>query len=314
MRPKKVVDFIQENNNLQRQKSDNRDQLRTTGQKTINGEPIYSVPIASILMDVEALQPRNAAKLNSAAHFASKNHVAQLRKPLLNPKNELEPIIITRIASAKEGCLNRTTNTGYEWAVVDGFHRLMAYRTSAKRDFIPAVIFDGSPKDAVLLAIKSNNKDKLPMSAQEKLSTAWTMFVIMKETKGQSKTILELGVSRGTLQKFRKQAKLITDDIASGKLADGLLENFEWLEARNYPEIWEPGIWDEDAQEAYITKVSEKLFKAFGHTLKKASIDLLSQALQRHLGENQFNGILEYNRDTANDFGHSDRFAPDSDF
>ena len=56
------------------------------------------------------------------------------------------------------------------------------------------------------------------MTSQEKLFTAWSVFVVVRGVKGQTKAILDLGVSKGALQRFRKQFRLITGDIISEKL------------------------------------------------------------------------------------------------
>ena len=82
------------------------------------------------------------------------------------------------------------------------------------------------------------------MTSQEKLFTAWSVFVVVRGVKGQTKAILDLGVSKGALQRFRKQFRLITGDIISEKLEDSKIqrfkdskiEEFEWKRARDYPE------------------------------------------------------------------------------
>ena len=105
-----------------------------------------------------------------------------------------------------------------------------------------------------------------------------------------------LGVSRGTLQKFREKAKLINKDIASGRLNDKPITDFNWQEALKYPKDLESVKWDKDADEAFIQDVSERLFRAFGHTLKNSDVTLVSQALELHLGEKKFESILEWHQ------------------
>ena len=68
----------------------------------------------------------------------------------IQTKKELAPIIIPRSIRPESSEKNTVTC----WMVVDGHNRLTAYRSSDGRTQIPAVIFDGSPLDAVLLAIK----------------------------------------------------------------------------------------------------------------------------------------------------------------
>lgn len=296
MRTESIADYIELNKNLTRdyQHEDNREFFTDTGRKNANGDTIFLVPIPALVWNEDALQPREIDALGrNAQYYQRRNHIRKLYKPLLNPKKELEPIIITRSIRSESSEKNTVTC----WMVVDGHNRLMAYRSSEGRTQIPAVIFDGSPLDAVLLAIKSNNRDKLPMTSQEKLSTAWSVFVVMRGVKGQTKAILDLGVSKGTLQRFREQFKLITNDIVSGKLEDKKIEEFEWKEARDYPENQDTSEWDKDADDKYVIEVSEKLFKTFGHTLKKANTELISRGLERYLGEQVFLAILEWHRE-----------------
>lgn len=154
------------NHNLKHQAEDSRDLFKKTGEKTPNDNIVYMVPIWAIIMDVDALQPRDDRHPSSSGHYASRDHVVQLCKPLLNPKKDLEPIIITRTIKPVSSATNVLPNTSTCWTVIDGHHRIMAYRRSKSRDYIPAVIFDGPPIDAVLLAIKCNNKNKRSMTSQ----------------------------------------------------------------------------------------------------------------------------------------------------
>ena len=70
------------------------------------------------------------------------------------------------------------------------------------------------------------------MTSQEKLSTAWSVFVVMRGVKGQTKAILDLGVSKGALQRFRKQFRLITGDIISEKLEDSKIQRLKNLNGK----------------------------------------------------------------------------------
>lgn len=288
MRTEGILNFINSNSatNLQ---PPSTDLMCNTGRETQSGEAIYDVPLNIISTNEDALQPREETQRHDATYFARNTHVAQLRKPLLDPKKDLDPIVI---AWAKDK--RKETNTGYSWVVVDGHHRLQAYRTTKDRKTIPAILFEGSPTQIVLRAISGNNRDKLAMTPKEKLSTGWSIFVAMAGKKRQSVTVQELGVSRGSIQNFRKQFRLIAADIASGELEDTSIGEYEWSEAMNYPNTYD-GDWDEGAEvEAYIREVAEKLFKAFGHTLKNGDAINIGKALERHLGQNQFNAILEY--------------------
>ena len=302
MRTEGILNFINSNSatNLQLPSTD---LMRNTGRETQSGEAIYDVSLNLITTNEDALQPRRElTHRHDGASYQRKNHVAQLRKPLLNPKKDLDPIVI---AWAKDE--TTATNTGYSWVVVDGHHRLQAYRTTKGRETIPAILFDGSPIQVVLRAISGNNRDKLAMTPKEKLSTGWSIFVAMAGKKRQSVTVQELGISRGSVQNFRKQFRLIAADIASGELEDKSIGEFEWPEARNYPDTY-GRVWEEADNEAYIAVVAEKLFKAFGHTLKNGDADNIGTALERHLGENQFKAIFDFY--AINEYAWNDETGP----
>ena len=70
------------------------------------------------------------------------------------------------------------------------------------------------------------------MTSQEKLFTAWSVFVVVCGVKGQTKAILDLGVSKGALQRFRKQFRLITGDIISEKLEDSKFQRLKNLNGK----------------------------------------------------------------------------------
>ena len=70
------------------------------------------------------------------------------------------------------------------------------------------------------------------MTSQEKLFTAWSVFVVVRGVKGQTKAILDLGVSKGALQRFRKQFRLITGDIISKKLEDSKIQRLKNLNGK----------------------------------------------------------------------------------
>ena len=81
------------------------------------------------------------------------------------------------------------------------------------------------------------------------------------------------------------------------RFKDSKIEEFEWKRARDYPENQDTSEWDKDADDKYVIEVNEKLFKTFGHTLKKANTELISRGLERYLGEQVFLAILEWHRE-----------------
>ncbi|MEJ6770829.1 MAG: hypothetical protein QNK95_15240, partial [Paracoccaceae bacterium] len=60
----------------------------------------------------------------------------------------------------------------------------------------------------------------------------WSVFVVVRGVKGQTKAILDLGVSKGALQRFRKQFRLITGDIISEKLENSKIQRLKNLNGK----------------------------------------------------------------------------------
>ncbi len=69
------------------------------------------------------------------------------------------------------------------------------------------------------------------------------------------------------------------------RFKDSKIEEFEWKRARDYPENQDTSKWGKDADDKYVIELNEKLFKTFGHTLKKANTELISRGLERYLGD-----------------------------
>ncbi len=69
------------------------------------------------------------------------------------------------------------TAVGCRWFVVDGHHRLDAYRAANWKGGIPVKCFTGSLKDARREAVRRNALNKIHMSREEKSEAAWRMYV-----------------------------------------------------------------------------------------------------------------------------------------
>ena len=104
--------------------------------------------------------------------------------------------------------------------VIDGHHRLDAYRKARWKGPIPVDVFEGTFDDARLAALAGNIKDKLRLSGPEKREAAWKLVNEDKLSKAQ---IVKLGVaSDGTVSTMRKVRKKLMDggeDPTSGTWA-----------------------------------------------------------------------------------------------
>jgi ParB-like nuclease family protein len=95
---------------------------------------------------------------NLAADIA---HIRELARTIEDKGKPLDPILVTPV--------------GKKFYVVDGHHRLEAYRLAKWRKEIPVTYFDGNIKEAQEEAWRRNYKNKLPMRHADKLEAAWRL-------------------------------------------------------------------------------------------------------------------------------------------
>jgi len=89
-------------------------------------------------------------------------HTADLVRALDDRKQPLDPILVAPF--------------GEDFYVVDGHHRLIAYRTVQWRKDVPVEHFEGDLKAAQEEALRRNNKNKLPMTKNDRFEAAWRMM------------------------------------------------------------------------------------------------------------------------------------------
>jgi hypothetical protein len=90
----------------------------------------------------------------------SDDHIFEMAKATQRT-GALEPILVFPVAD--------------KYYVMDGHHRLAAYRTAGWKGDIPAIVFTGSLDEAVREALRRNTKNKLPMTAKDRTEAAWRL-------------------------------------------------------------------------------------------------------------------------------------------
>lgn len=134
---------------------------------------------------------------------ASEKHVEQLHHRLHETTSELDPVLLASFENAL-------------W-LVDGHHRLMAYRRAARKT-IPARIID-TDRNTALTTSKLVNCDgvKLPMHPDQLKEAAW-QFLVLQSDQGRAalpqglslRAIGRLfGVSSSTMSRMHAQLQLI---------------------------------------------------------------------------------------------------------
>lgn len=157
----------------------------------------------------------------------SAEHVRTLVRALRDNEQPFEALVVFPIES--------------RFYVVDGHHRLAAYKKVRWKRPIPVRVFEGTLEEARLAALDGNVRDKLRMSGPEKREAAWKL---VKEGKLSKADIVKRGVaSEGTVGAMRRVLKKLKDDgIDPTKLSwgqarrvgtdDNELDAEEWKEKK----------------------------------------------------------------------------------
>lgn len=101
--------------------------------------------------------------------------------------------------------------TDDDYVVVDGHHRLEAYRRFDFSEDVPVTLHQCPEADAILLALAENTKTKLPMTKTERENAAWRI-VCSDHGLSKAQTVKATGISDGTVSKMRRTLKLLQDE------------------------------------------------------------------------------------------------------
>jgi hypothetical protein len=185
------------------------------------------LPLKSILVASEAFQPR----LMDEDRRASENHIRDLASAL-ERGDKLPPLLVTPV--------------GQEFYLVDGHHRLGAYRAIGWEKTIPVEVFMGSVREARDTSIILNSKNKLPMTEASKFENAWKLVQAGTETYSKAQIAKITSVPLRTIGNMRKV-------WASHQRK---VEGLPWSKARSYQRMT-----DQEVQTDWRDQKIEKLAK-----------------------------------------------------
>lgn len=154
-----------------------------------------SRPESLILAEIHPAPQVFQWRMENDSLLADGYHIKELARALNAQSEPLEPILVTPI--------------GARFFLVDGYHRLEAYRLAGWEKPIPVSISERCVEDARIEALTRNNQDKLPMSLESKLEAAWKLHVPRRTSSGSflysKSTIRKLTtVSDGMIGKMRR--------------------------------------------------------------------------------------------------------------
>ena len=210
------------------------------------------------------------------------DHVYMLAKAL-EERGDLDPILVLRI--------------GREAYLIDGHHRLAAYRGKGRKD-IPVCYFKGTVRAAVLAAGEANSKAVQPMTRAECADYAWRLTLIGGYSKAATATAAS--VSERLVANMRTAKKTLGEQAAGHKHWWRAREAALGKEQREMTDK-ERDEWKEALAEEY----AERLRKTFSNKLVM-NPEVAAMAFGIHFGEHLQELLYELS-------SVRDRFCPEDD-
>jgi hypothetical protein len=233
------------------------DALRQAQQATAKLEDLPNrLPLSQLVELPKVFQIRSAE--------VDDRHVSDLLKAL-NIHGALDPIVVWRCGGSN--------------FVVDGHHRIAAYRLWRKSKELPVVFFKGTVDEAIEHAEAVNGKASLGITYEERSNYAWKLVVhaelLGKLSKAQ--LVRRANIAKGTIDNMR---------AAFAVLGGRAVSLPGWRDAMTE---WKKGLQDGDQdfdgswQEAQAMKIVDRLGREFGKTLAKRP-EIAAKAFSHLLG------------------------------
>ena len=236
-----------------------------TGERVRGGEGLMLVTAITTLDNL--FQPRTLTSW----------HVDDLMRAV-KTKRVVAPLLVLRI--------------GERGFLLDGHHRLAAYKRVDAKQRVPCEFWDGSVAAAVLEARRRNSETKLAMSTTQKLDDAWKLVKMVKAGAAKAGGKIEYhfskaeivaasDVAKGTVGNMRKaletigreEARTITAWEAARKLASGKAGRAGTMTADEM----------EERKRQMVEDWVGRLRRAFGEKFGKDT-ELTADVLHRYLG------------------------------
>lgn len=188
---------------------------------------------------------------------------------------------LSDLASAigREGMLDpvEVIQIGPQAVLIEGHHRMEAYRRAGITDGIPVVYFMGTVEDAVAESGRANTRAKLAMPLRERSDYAWKLVKLGRHSIKETATAAN--ISERQVAIMRKVAKALGDSAFS---YDG------WMAALRASKGIAPLTWEPDEiearKEAQAQDYAERLSKAF-YTKLTNNPEIAARALALHFGD-----------------------------
>ena len=163
-----------------------------------NGGPVFvQVRPQDVSERLELFQPRRPGY---GTRTLDTKHVNNLAVRI--QRKDMDPVLVVKLRTA-----NPYTGVvdGHEWVVVDGHHRLAAYRKLKHAAPIKCEWFSGTVREATDESLRRNEKTHLLVQQGDKAEEAWKRTLL---GWGSKRDVVKLtGCGEGTVAKMRRAVK-----------------------------------------------------------------------------------------------------------
>lgn len=194
---------------------------------------------------------------------------------------------------------------GGKLVLLDGRHRLAAYRLVNWRQPIPVTLINGAYRDALMAACLSNSAAALPMTAAERADFAWRMTRESEATFTLPEVARTSGLSQRTAGTMRRRwAEILkADSVAqvTGSWHRDKMTAMNMAEDKNFVDV---AISDLEKYRSEIEQATTAV-KAAIQKLYRVSDEATAEVLYRACGPYKLKGYHSLN------FGDADEFDDD---
>jgi hypothetical protein len=170
---------------------------------------------------------------------AEESHIKELVRVLEASERPLDPILVTAI--------------GARFYVVDGHHRLLAYRTAKWKRPVPVEHYEGTVEEAKAEALHLNIKNKLPMTKNDKFEAAWRLVKEGNRLYSKKRIVEMTTVSDGTVASMRR---ILADHPQS--------KDDSWQKAKSHQWGQQQNDFDHDE---WVTEMAKKMAKQIAYNV-----------------------------------------------
>jgi ParB-like chromosome segregation protein Spo0J len=178
-------------------------------------------------------------------------------------EGRLDPVVVVQL--------------GPQAVLIEGHHRMEAYRRAGIIEGIPVVYFTGTVEEAVAESGRANSRAKLPMRLTERSDYAWKLVLLGRHSIKQ--TALAAGISERQVANMRKVARALGAEAFDHDRWKAALRASKGIASLT----WEPDEI-EARKEALAQEYAERLSKAF-YTKLTNNPEIAARALSLHFGD-----------------------------